>query len=135
MISPMATTTPEPFTKPLLRGVSHEFAFFVVLILGPLLGLAASEARATVATTVYATSLAAGCSALLHRGTWSRVMLPWMRRLDHSMIFVFVAGTYTPVLVLTSLGTLGLWLLVTVWCAAIPRTPGLPDHLLIGRAR
>ena len=120
-MSSMATPTPEPFPKPLLRGVSHEIAFVVVLVLGPLLGLAASGAQATVATTVYATTLAAmfGCSALLHRGTWSRVVLPWMRRLDHSMIFVFVAGTYTPVLVLTSLGSFGRWLLITVWCAAI----------------
>lgn len=116
-----APTQSEPHVKPLLRGVSHEFAFFVVLVLGPLLGLAATGTRATAATAVYATSLAAmfGCSALLHRGTWSRVVLPWMRRLDHSMIFVFMAGTYTPVLLLTPLGALGRWLLIAVWFAAL----------------
>jgi hemolysin III len=121
MSATTAPTTSETFVKPLLRGVSHEVAFFVVLVLGPLLGLAASGARATMTTVVYATSLAAmfGCSALLHRGTWSEVVLPWMRRLDHSMIFVFVAGTYTPVLVLSSLGALGRWLLVAVWVAAL----------------
>jgi hemolysin III len=85
------------------------------------LAIAATTPSATVTTTVYAASLAAmfGCSALLHRGTWSRTVLPWMRRLDHSMIFVFMAGTYTPVIMLASLGAFGTGLLAAVWVGAL----------------
>lgn len=120
MTAPPAPTS-EPHVKPLMRGVSHEAAFLAVVILGPLLAIAATTPSATVTTTVYAASLAAmfGCSALLHRGTWSRTVLPWMRRLDHSMIFVFMAGTYTPVIMLASLGAFGTGLLAAVWVGAL----------------
>lgn len=119
----MTTTSPptiNDFIKPKLRGVSHEVAFFAVLVVGPILVAFAAGTSATITTAIYAVSLAAmfGCSALLHRGTWSDTVLPWMRRLDHSMIFVFIAGTYTPVLVLSSLGGLSNWLLAVVWAGA-----------------
>jgi hemolysin III len=89
--------------KPRWRGVSHQVAFFICLVLGPALVLEASTPKARITAAVYAASLIAlfGCSALLHRGAWSDRARPWFRRLDHSMIFVFIAGTYTPITVLT----------------------------------
>src|SRR5437764_377766 len=95
--------------KPRLRGVSHQWAFFVALALAPALILAAPGGRATVACAVYAVSVPAlfGASALYHRVDWSRDSVrAWMRRLDHSMIFVLMAGTYTPFTVLALHGTL-----------------------------
>jgi hemolysin III len=89
--------------KPKLRGVSHEWAFFVSLFLGAGLILAADSAKATLAVAIYAVSLSAllGTSALSHRVNWQRPSVRlWMRRLDHSMIFVLIAGTYTPFSVL-----------------------------------
>lgn len=84
--------------KPRLRGVLHEAAFAVSLITGTALVILATGARATVAATVYAVSVALlfGTSAAYHRGSWSPRAGAVMERLDHSMIFVLIAGTYTP---------------------------------------
>ena len=58
---------------------------------------------------IYAVSLSAlfGCSALYHRVNWRRPQVRlWMRRLDHSMIFFLIAGTYTPFALLALHGAL-----------------------------
>ena len=83
--------------KPLLRGVSHQVAFFAALAAGAAL-VARAPPRARWAAAVYAGSLAAmlGVSALYHRPTWAPGPRRWMRRADHAAIFVLVAGTYTP---------------------------------------
>lgn len=120
-MSQTASPSPsEPEVKPRFRGVSHEVAFFISLVLGPLLVAIAPTDTTRLVTAIYVVSLAAlfGCSALLHRGTWSDRVRPWMRRLDHSMIFVFIAGTYTPVVSLASVGRTGTVVLVAVWIGA-----------------
>ena len=108
-------------TKPRLRGVSHKWAFFVSLITGAALVVAAPSGRATFAAAVYAVSVAAlfGTSALYHRITWaSQAARRWMRRLDHSMIFLLIAGTYTPFALLALDGTLATVILALVWGGA-----------------
>jgi hemolysin III len=109
--------------KPRLRGVSHEWAFFVSLFLGAALIVAARTPRATLAVAVYAVSLSAlfGTSALYHRVNWRRPNVRrWMRRLDHSMIFFLIAGTYTPFALLALHGRpLAGAILVVVWIGAI----------------
>jgi len=106
--------------KPRLRGVSHQWAFFVSLAAGAALMLAASGARAVIAMSIYAVSLSAmlGTSALYHRVTWTPDVRRWMRRLDHTMIFVFIAGTYTPFALLVMHGTLADVVLTVVWATA-----------------
>ena len=107
--------------KPRLRGVSHEWAFFVSLVAGAALVVAAPTARATAAVAVYAVSLSAllGVSALYHRINWRRPEIRrWMRRLDHSMIFLLIAGTVTPFAVLVLHGALAQALLIAVWAGA-----------------
>jgi hemolysin III len=103
--------------KPRLRGVSHQYAFFVSLACGVALILAASGDRARLAATVYAVAVSAllGTSALYHRVTWRPQARRWMRRLDHSMIFVLIAGTYTPVALLALPSALGRTVLIVVW--------------------
>ncbi len=106
-------------SKPLLRGVSHEIAAFVALAAWVGLALAAPSARARAAANVYGATLVAlfAVSALYHRPTWApRARLFW-RRLDHSAIFLLIAGTYTPFCLLLG-GGRGLWLLVAVWTGA-----------------
>jgi len=107
--------------KPRLRGVSHEYAFFVSLALGVALILAASDGRARLAASIYAVALSGllGTSALYHRVTWRPRARRWMRRLDHSMIFILIAGTYTPVSVLALKGTLATVVLIVLWTAAL----------------
>jgi hemolysin III len=107
--------------KPRLRGVSHEWAFFVSLIAGAVLVVAAPTQRATAAVAIYAASLSAllGVSALYHRIDWRRPEIRrWMRRLDHSMIFVLIAGTVTPFAVLVMHGPWAEALLIAVWAGA-----------------
>ena len=84
-------------TKPLLRGVSHQIAFFVSLVSGVFLVLRAPDLRAAQAAAIYAASLAAmfGASALYHRPNWAPPARAWMRRLDHAAIFLLIAGTAT----------------------------------------
>jgi hemolysin III len=108
--------------KPKLRGVSHEWAFFVSLVLGARLIVAAKTPKATLAVAIYAVSLSAllGTSALYHRVNWTRPNVRrWMRRLDHSMIFFLIAGTYTPFALLVLSGPLADAILVVVWIGAI----------------
>jgi hemolysin III len=108
--------------KPELRGVLHQYGFFVSAVLGAALVVAAPGGRATVAAAVYAASVSAllGTSALYHRIDWVRPRArAWMRRLDHSMIFVLIAGTYTPFSLLVLDGTLATAILIVVWAGAL----------------
>jgi len=106
--------------KPVLRGVSHEAAVLVALAACAVLLRAASSPRALAAALTYGASLAVlfGVSALYHRPTWAPAPRRWMRRLDHSAIFLLIAGTYTPFCLLLG-GRRGLILLAVVWGAAL----------------
>ncbi|HVY96101.1 MAG TPA: hemolysin III family protein [Solirubrobacterales bacterium] len=108
--------------KPKLRGVSHEWAFFLSLGFGAALIILAKTPKATLAVAIYAVSLSAlfGTSALYHRVNWTRPNVRlWMRRLDHSMIFFLIAGTYTPFALLVLTGPLAQAILAVVWIGAI----------------
>jgi hemolysin III len=118
----VAATEAIASVKPRLRGVSHEWAFFVSLALGAALIVYAKTPKATLAVTIYAISLSAlfGTSALYHRVDWKRPSARrWMRRLDHSMIFLLIAGTYTPFALLVLHGALADAILAVVWIGAL----------------
>jgi hemolysin III len=110
---------PEP--KPRLRGVLHQWAFFVSLVAGAVLVALAPSGRAAVVAGLYAAALAGmfGASALYHRVAWRPSLRPWFRRLDHSMIFVLIAGTFTPVIVLGLEGVLPVVVLAIAWAGAL----------------
>jgi hemolysin III len=110
--------------KPRLRGVTHEYAFFVSLVLGAGLIIAAQGTEAKLAVTIYAVSLSAlfGVSALYHVHNWSPAARRWMRRLDHTMIFVLIAGTVTPFALLVMEPPLSTTLLIAVWAGALAGT-------------
>ena len=108
--------------KPRLRGRSHEWAFFLSIGFGVALVSAADTADARLSVAIYALSLSAllGTSALYHRVDWKRPRArAWMRRLDHTMIFFLIAGTYTPFAVLLLDGPLSDAILIAVWAGAI----------------
>ncbi len=118
----MVAATFEPPGKPRLRGVLHQWAFAVSLVAGVSLVLEAESGRARLAVAVYALSVAAlfGTSALYHRVDWRTLRARrWMRRLDHTMIFVLIAGSYTPFALLVLHGTLAAVILITAWSAAL----------------
>jgi hemolysin III len=116
-----AAAPPFP-AKPRLRGVSHQWAFFVSVVVGAALVALAPDGEARLAAAIYALSVAGlfGASALYHRINWSSLRARrWMRRLDHSMIFVLIAGTYTPFALLVLDGTLATVILLVVWGGAL----------------
>lgn len=106
---------------PRLRGVFHQYAFFAAVAAGIVLVALADGSRARAAVAIYAISLAAmfGASALYHRIQWrSQRVRTWMRRLDHSMIFLLIAGTYTPFALVVFEGALAEAILIAVWAGA-----------------
>jgi hemolysin III len=108
--------------KPRLRGVLHQWAFFVAVVAGAVLVAIAPPGRATLATAIYAITVVGlfGVSALYHRVNWaSAAARRWMRRLDHSMIFLVIAGTYTPFALLALHGSLATAILIVVWAGAL----------------
>ena len=117
----MTAVTANSAAKPRWRGLLHHQSFYVSLVVGVMLIAAASGTRAVVATAIFAASVSAllGVSALYHRRNWSANARRWMRRLDHSMIFLLIAGTYTPFALLVLEGTMAKVILAVVWIAAL----------------
>ena len=107
--------------RPRLRGVLHQYAFFVALVAAAPLVLSARSGRAALAAGVYGGSLTAlfGVSALYHRVTWSARARRWMGRLDHAMIGLLIAGTFTPFGLLVLADTPAGRLLPVVWIGAL----------------
>lgn len=108
-------------SRPRLRGVFHQWAFFVAVAAAATLIVLASGAQETVAVSIYGAALAAmfGASALYHRVRWkSASVRAWMRRLDHSTIFLFIAGTYTVFALLAFDGSTTWIVLAAVWAGA-----------------
>lgn len=126
-MSSVAPTTGEPPVvtapaKPRLRGMLHLVAFPVSLVTGAVLLLViAAEPAERWACLVYAvaTAILFGVSALYHRGTWDAPTHARLRRLDHSNIFLMIAGTYTPLCVALLDGTTQRVVLTVVWVGAL----------------
>jgi hemolysin III len=122
--APDATTTDHlvAVVKPRLRGMLHLIAFPLSLITGTVLvTVVADSTQERVGCTIYALScsLLFGVSALYHRGHWDARTHALLRRLDHSNIFVLIAGTYTPLSLALLDGTTRTVVLAVVWIGAL----------------
>jgi hemolysin III len=84
--------------KPRLRGVFHEFGFYVALGLGFALVATADAGRARLSALVFSACviICFGASALYHRPTWTPNARAWLARLDHAGVYLLIAGSYTP---------------------------------------
>jgi hemolysin III len=107
--------------KPRWRGALHLVAFPVSLVAGAVLLVIADDPAERWACVVYTVACAVlfGCSALYHRGTWDARTHARLRRLDHSNIFLMIAGTYTPLCVALLDGTTRTVVLTVVWVGAL----------------
>lgn len=140
---------PVDIGKPRMRGWLHTYAFFVALVCGIVLCAIAGSRPGwapLVSCVVYSLTVCGlfGTSALYHRRVWSERGYQIMRRMDHSMIFVFIAGTYTPFCVLLLDRHLATIMLATVWGGALagvalkvvwphaPRWVSAPLYLALG---
>ena len=106
---------------PRLRGLLHAHAAWVAAVAAIALIALAPTAGARVAALIYGVGLIAlfSVSALYHRWPGDPRWKPWLRRMDHSTIFVFIAASYTPVGLLVLDGTVQIVVLVSVWAGAL----------------
>ncbi|WP_018724272.1 PAQR family membrane homeostasis protein TrhA [Salinispora fenicalii] len=140
---------PADLGKPRMRGWLHAYAFFVAVVCGIVLcSIAAARSgwSPLVSTLIYSLTVCGlfGTSALYHRRVWSERGFQVMRRMDHSMIFVFIAGTYTPFCVLLLEPRPATIMLALVWGGALggvalkliwphaPRWVSAPLYLALG---
>ena len=105
---------------PRLRGLLHAYAAWVAGTASIVLIALAPNAAGRVAALIYGAGLIAlfSASAVYHRWPPESRWKPWLRRLDHSTIFVFIAASYTPVGLLVLEGTLQAVVLVSAWAGA-----------------
>ncbi|GAB3616521.1 hemolysin III family protein [Okibacterium endophyticum] len=114
--------TPDPATlKPRWRGWIHAVTFPIAIVLGALLVSVAQGAPAKWSSTVFAATslLLFGVSGLYHRFHWRPGTAVLLKRLDHSNIFLLIAGTYTPMSVLALPQHKAIVLLSIVWSGAL----------------
>src|SRR5213593_2608056 len=108
-------------STPRLRGRLHEVAFFASIPLGAALIILAPGPRARLGAVIYSLALATqfGVSAAYHLGMWSARSRARMQTLDHSSIFVLIAGTYTPFCIMVLHGVEAVVVLAVVWGGAV----------------
>jgi hemolysin III len=114
--------SPDVSARPVWRGRTHAWAFGAALVAGIALVALAPDGRARLAVTIYAVTVVGlfGVSATYHRVPWrSAAARAWMRRADHAMIFLLIAGTYTPFALLVLHGTTGTAILIAIWAGAL----------------
>ncbi|MEV0843388.1 hemolysin III family protein [Actinocatenispora sera] len=139
----------DPYARPRMRGWLHAYAVGVAAVCGVILcSVAASRPGwlAFASCLVYSVTICGlfGISALYHRHVWGPRGYAVMKRLDHSMIFLFIAGTYTPFSLLLMPRRTGLIVLSVVWGGALlgvalkmawPRAPrwlSVPLYIALG---
>jgi hemolysin III len=107
--------------RPLLRGLSHAYAFWAALVAAVVLTVLVDPGTPRVSAVVYGAGLCAlfAASGTYHRWRWNPRWRPLLRRIDHSTIFVFIAASYTPVALLVMHGTLRWVILAAVWTGAL----------------
>jgi len=115
-----AVTGDAPGQRPLLRGMFHVYGAIAATLGAPLLLLAADSPRAYVGGAIFAASLMLlyWTSASYHRITWTPLFRAIVSRLDHSMVLVLIAGTYTPFCLVVLNTAWGISMLSVVWGVA-----------------
>ena len=108
-------------SRPRFRGRLHEIAFFVSIPAGIALVDAGHRAAAYVGAAIFAVSLSAvyGTSAAYHLRSWSPRAERVMKHLDHSMIFVLIAGSFTPIALLALRPSWSVAMVSIVWAGAL----------------
>ena len=134
--------------KPTWRGWIHAGTFPLAIVLGIILLVFAEGAAAKASSAIFFASslLLFGTSALYHRINWSPKVKAIFKRIDHSNIFLLIAGSYTPITVLClppEKATLLLWLvwigaglgiLFRIFWIGAPRWLYVPLYLLLSYA-
>lgn len=120
-IAESSSTPNQSSDRPLLRGWSHVLAAIAAIALAPIVIAFTPGGSGRAAAAVYSVGVIClfGVSGFYHRVAWPTRFYGFCRRLDHSMIFVFIAATYTPFAVLSLEGAASTFLLWFVWAGAL----------------
>lgn len=108
--------------KPTMRGVIHQHSAWVAAIAVIVLVSLPQLGYVRAGTAIYGLTIIGlfGVSATYHRINWVSLRArQLMKRADHSMIFVFIAGTYTPLCLVTLSGDKRVFFLFLVWIGAL----------------
>lgn len=108
-------------SKPVMRGWLHLGFAPIALIVGVALTAYAPTLLGRIGCGIYTLTAVQlfATSAAYHRGNWSPPILATFRRIDHSNIFIFIAGTYTPLSLMLLEGTTRIAVLVLIWTIAV----------------
>lgn len=111
-----------PLDRPSTRGIAHQYAFLLSVLAAVALGWAAGTAAQLLGIVAYCgtVSLMLGTSAMYHRINWPVQWVRHVRRADHCMIYLSMAGCY-----------LGLWEIVLPHDAATDIVLGLVGPLAL----
>jgi len=106
--------------RPRWRGLIHTWAFWITIPAVAVLIFVSRSIDGRIGAIVFGASLVAlyGSSAAYHRLARTERAQRIMRRLDHSMIFVLIAGTYTPVCLVALPSRWSIPVLGAVWAFA-----------------
>jgi hemolysin III len=107
--------------KPLLRGHFHQAMFFISLGACSLLIANSESSTEWLSTIIYSfgTLSMFGVSALYHRINWSPEKRALLKKLDHSGIYIMIAGTVTPITLMGLSEESGKTLLIIIWTIAL----------------
>ncbi|MCL2544008.1 MAG: hemolysin III family protein [Nocardioidaceae bacterium] len=134
--------------KPKLRGWLHAISTPLIIAAGTVLITLSPTAATRIGSSLYVASalLLFGVSAIYHRGKWSPRVWQFLNRLDHSNIYLFIAGSYTPFAITLLHGAAQWWMLGVVWTGALigvalqllwpnaPRWLSAPVYIALGWA-
>lgn len=107
--------------RPRMRGLLHAYAAPIAAAVGLGVLALADDARSRAGVGVWMMTMTAlfAVSATYHRGRWRPAVRAWLQRVDHSMIFVFIAGSYTPLCLLLLDGSKSWVVLSITWGGAL----------------
>ena len=120
-----ATDAARP-AKPRMRGWLHLGTTPVAFVVGLVLVTFSPTLTGRISTAIFTLCgvLLFATSAVYHRGTWSSPLEAVLRRMDHTNIFLLIAGTYTPLAALLLPRSTAVVLLSVVWGGALLGTLG-----------
>lgn len=107
-------------TEEWLNAVSHGLGFFVAIAGLVFLLLRSEDSLSIIASAIYGSSLLLMflTSTLYHSITGHKVK-HWLKLFDHSAIYLLIAGTYTPFMLVSVGGWIGSLGTVLIWSIAV----------------
>ena len=108
------------FREP-LNSLTHLFGIILSVVAMIVMLVKTDTMTATISVIIFGVSLILlySASTIYHGIKASPTVISWLRKVDHAMIFVLIAGTYTPFCLIPLRDSIGIPLLITIWAIAL----------------